>query len=175
MRSSRFLFLFVALNAALAGCHDGVTDGAQDGGGGRGDGNGTGDDPGEGVRTVAVGQQSGHNETRTVIESHDEWVEFWAAHTAIESPPSDAPAVDFGSERVVAIVLGERPDGCHHVRLQAMRDGGQTRVAVAEYVPTAEMVCTTVITRPYHFIAVPDDGTEVVFTVTTTIQGEPED
>lgn len=117
------------------------------------------------TRDLAKGQHSGHHdEDRRVIDDPEEWAEFWEVHTQDQMPGEDRPEVDFSSERVVAVLLGERPNGCHHVRItNVTQEEGRTGVTLTQYVPTPGAVCTDVIVHPYHFIAVPADGTEVVF------------
>jgi hypothetical protein len=134
------------------------------------------EDPGEGegFRSLALGQHSGHRDgVERVISTEEEWSAFWETHTADETPAPERPAVDFESERVVAIVLTDRPNGCHYVVVKNVTEAdGETRVDGREYTPSPDMVCTDVITQPFHFVAVPADGTDVVL-ARETVEGSP--
>lgn len=118
------------------------------------------------VRELAHGQQSGHTqEERLVFTSQQEWEAFWHAHDdgmAQEGPPE----VDFDAERVVAVTMGERPNGCYAIKVPEARlsaDAQETWVNVTSRVPGPDEMCTQQIVHPYHFVAIPDDRSEVVF------------
>ncbi len=119
------------------------------------------------MRDLAQGQHSGHKQQdRRVITSQDEWKTFWETHEENRTDKSDPPEVDFSSERVVAVVLGERPNGCYSVKVTDVepdQQSGETRVNVTEKVPSPDAVCPQVIVHPFHFVAVPADDTQVVF------------
>lgn len=177
--SVAFLVVLVGSTLALAGCHDDAP--APDGGGSGPsdppDGDG-GSDDGETVafRELARGQQSGLNESqRRVVTDPSEWQALWAEHAGEESK---APDVDFASERVIAVAIGQRPDGCHHVRVAAVttdEEAAVTVVEVTEYVPGGNRACTEVITYPFHFVALPVDGTQVEFAERTEAGAPPAD
>lgn len=148
----------------LAGCLE------ADDGGGPGAGPPAGGQPERAIvlRTLEEGQQSGHREAgRRLIADEGEWQEFWAQHRRagpIGMEADRAPAVDFASERVVAVTLGQRGNGCWSVRVtNATTDGRDTTLSVTTYAPPPQMPCIDVVTYPYHFVALPADGTNVSF------------
>lgn len=118
------------------------------------------------ARELDHGQQSGiTQEERLVITSQLDWDEFWQMHSS-GLGDEEAPEVDFSSERVIAATMGERPNGCYGIRITEVgldAAAGQTRVNVTSKVPGPEEMCTQSLVHPYHFVAVADDGTEVVF------------
>ncbi len=118
------------------------------------------------VRDLDQGQQSGHrDEDRRVITSKEKWKTFWQAHDE-RLDEEDPPEVDFSKERVVAVLMGERANGCYAIKVTDVRldaDAGEMLVNVTSRVPGPDEMCTQAIVHPYHFVAVPDDGSEVAF------------
>jgi hypothetical protein len=165
--------MLIAAVFVLAGCHEPTPDPTN----GNDDAPPSTPDDGDGVgapmsRTLAEGQQSGHEEPlRSVIRNQDDWEAFWSNHTSREMEPSEPPAVDFDAEQVIAVVLGERSNGCYHVDL-ALEWGEDTiDVEVTEYVPTEDMICPEVITYPFKVIATSQTA-DVTFTE-QTVAGQP--
>ena len=114
--------------------------------------------PGESLmRTLASGSQSGHEgDVRRVIATGDDWRMFWERHASAQLPPPDAPDVDFGRERVVAVVLADKPNGCWAVRIENPNVGAdEASVDVVTYTPPPDMMCTQQVTQPFHFVALP--------------------
>lgn len=107
------------------------------------------------TREVANGTQSGQEATRRAIEDEPTWRAFWANHsTAL--PPEEAPQVDFTTERVVAVVLEAKPNGCWAVRIEEVRDEGDGVTAtVTTYSPPPDRACIAVMSQPFHFVAIP--------------------
>lgn len=118
------------------------------------------------VRDLDQGQQSGHHEgDRRVITSQEEWEAFWQDHDE-RLGEREAPQVNFSRERVVAVLMGERPNGCYAIKITDVRlgmDADEMLVNVTGRVPGPDEMCTQAIVHPYHFVAVPDDGSEAVF------------
>jgi len=88
--------------------------------------------------------------TRAVLRNQTEYEELWADLHADKSTVPAPPSVDFGSKVVVAIVLGERPNGGYSVEIdgaQVSEDGDQTRIQFTEKVPGC--AATQVLTSPY--------------------------
>lgn len=125
-------------------------------------------------RTLERGQQSGHEgPVREVLATEDEWTSFWRAHGSQQMPPPERPSVDFSAERVVAVVLEDKPSGGYAAQVEEVRrEAGEIVVSVVTYTPPAGMGTTSVITNPYHFVAIPQ-GAEPVRFVEETRQGSP--
>lgn len=128
----------------------------------------------EAKRVLDRGQHSGHEEAmRPTITNESAWVEFWAVHGSKQSPPPERPAVDFSKERVVAVLLGEKPNGCWAVRTGNVTTQAQhTAVEVITYAAGPEMACASVVTTPFDIIAIPVGESRVIFE-DRTVEGPP--
>lgn len=110
-------------------------------------------------RSLASGRHSGHDATQRVITDESAWRAFWDAHASIESPQPPLPQVDFASERVVAIVLEDKPSGCFGVEVRNVtRAGEDVEVRFTAYAPPPDVACPAVVTQPFHFVAIPSGG-----------------
>lgn len=126
------------------------------------------------LRTLAQGSDSGADETRQRFRDEASWRAFWSKHAARQLPPPDAPRAEWGNESVVAVVLAEKTSGCWGVRVtNASYESGARRtvVEVTTYAPGPGMMCTSALTRPYHFVALPDRPGDVSFVERETTGG----
>lgn len=100
---------------------------------------------------------------RLAFTEQEEWRTFWREHHGNAS--GEPPEVDFTRERAVVVTLGDKPDGCWHVRVTGVTTAGEgtTTLEVMTYAPDPSMGCIAVVTQPYVMVAIPDDGTEVAF------------
>jgi hypothetical protein len=120
--------------------------------------------------TVAQGSDSGYSlfgaddEQITgpvVFVAHDagEWAAFWERHARLVSPPLPVPAIDFGTNAVVAVV-----DVIHsHVRTTEVveitsEDGALVVRAVRPASPDFQWPA---LSQPYHFVAIEGAGWNV--------------
>jgi len=95
--------------------------------------------------------------TQVVLRSEDELAAFWAdlhggATSTGEDTSPDPPQVDFETQVVVGIVLGERSTGGYSVdidRVMANGDEGTMRVEFTEAVPGDACAVTQAFTSPY--------------------------
>lgn len=125
-------------------------------------------------RTLAQGQQSAISQSvRRVFDTEQAWGDFWAQHAANEIPTPSTPEVDFATERVVAVILSEKPNGCYATAItNVTRSGDEILVEVTTYTPEPSRGCTQVITQPFHFVAIAAEETDVAF-VERSQQGAP--
>lgn len=122
------------------------------------------------LRTLDEGSHSGIREAgRLVITDEAKWSAFWDEHRGYvlggpDAAPAQAPEVDFSKERVVAAMLGERGNACHAIRASnATSDGRVTTIEITSYGPEPGMACASVVTHPFHIVALPADGTTIAF------------
>ncbi|MCS4156756.1 protease complex subunit PrcB family protein [Salinibacter ruber] len=115
--------------------------------------------------------------TQVVLRSEDELAAFWAElHGGSTSAGGDAlpdpPQVDFETQIVVGVVLGERSTGGYSVdidRVMANEDQGTMRVEYTRIEPGDACVVTQALTSPYVLATVDlqdepvDSGDEVTF------------
>lgn len=124
------------------------------------------EEPEPGFRVLATGSHSAMPyPLRLVLEEPEEWATFWREHhgNASGEPPAP-PEVDFARERVAVATLGDRPDGCWHVRATDLTQEGHTALLeVTTYRPDVTTVCGAVVTQPYVMVAIPAGEAEVAF------------
>lgn len=117
------------------------------------------------VRSLAWGSHSGLVvEREAVLSTAAQWAALWREHARDSAEP--APLVDFAKERVVAVALGERTNGCFGVRVTSATtdpDARTTTVNVTERVPRPKDFCTQALVTPFHFAALPARDTTVAF------------
>ena len=106
--------------------------------------------------------------TQTVLRDEGEFASFWADLHVDQSTTPELPAIDFESQVVVAVVLGERPTGGYDVGVDAVtaNEDGAMRVEYTETVPGDACGVTQALTSPYILVSVdveeqsvdPDEG-----------------
>jgi hypothetical protein len=115
--------------------------------------------------TVAQGSNSGVAEPlQVVVRTAADWEALWKQHGA--KPP--AQPIDFASEAVVALFLGERPTGGYRVQVVAVRPGSADDAgdAIVEYVvrsPGRGDIVTQVVTTPFHIVKLPTNVESIRF------------
>lgn len=138
MRTS---LLAAALAAVLAGC-----------GGGGGDPDGPGLQQNLPFVEVEVNAFSGVRSLRTVTVNDDAaWAALWAEHTANVSPAPPRPAVDFSTQTVAAVFLGETTD-CSRPVVESVVLTTAGRVRVGYRVLLSSGPCPAVVTSPVDMV-----------------------
>lgn len=136
-----------------------------------------------GTRVVATGDTSEIPfPMRLVIADPEEWTSFWREHEkkayaedGTQLPASEPPEVDFSRERVVVVTLGDVPDACAAVRVtDARAHEGRTTLTVTTYRGAAEEGCGEETRQPYVLVALPQDGSEVVYRDAEVVGRPPE-
>lgn len=109
------------------------------------------------MRTLAEGDQSGvEGDVRRLITDDATWRAFWDEHGSRQLPPPEMPAVDFSQERVLAVVLADKPSSGYSVRVVNVTiEGNETVVEVVTSRPPPDVGTASVITQPFHFVAIP--------------------
>lgn len=111
--------------------------------------------------TIEVAWYSGISRPETAVaRTPSEWAALWARHKGNITPRPPLPAVDFSSEMVVAVFLGDRPDPSHSIELaRATSDGATTVVEYRDVrqVPSPSGACffPAVVTQPSLLVRVP--------------------
>lgn len=126
-------------------------------GGGDGD---AGDPDGPGVQQhlaffdVEANAFSGVRAARTAVINDDvAWAALWAEHTSNISPAPPSPAVEFATQTVAAVFLGEKGDCTRPVvDSVALTVIDRIRVAYRVVGPTAAEVCPAVVTSPTQMV-----------------------
>lgn len=90
-----------------------------------------------------------------VIESQDEWEEFWSRHTSVHLPAPNAPEVDFSKEMVVAVFSGEKPTGGYSIEIiEAKPTEDEVSVYYEETPPEPGQPVTEALTQPFHIVKI---------------------
>jgi PrcB C-terminal len=99
-----------------------------------------------------------------VIRTQQEWTTLWHQTHANQVPAPAAPKVDFTTEMVVAVFMGQRPTGGYAVTIEDVAAGKkEVRVTVREQSPPPDAITAQVITEPYHMVVVKKSALPVKF------------
>lgn len=97
-----------------------------------------------------------------IARSADEWLVLWRRHGGLQLPGPEMPDVDFESDMVIAMFLGERPTGGFGVHVRAVdhlpaSEEAPERVVVTavETKPLDEKAQPQVVVTPFHMVMVP--------------------
>ena len=93
-----------------------------------------------------------------MIRDSANWDAWWHAHVANVTPAPSTPKVDFASQMVLAVTMGERPTGGYAVAISDVTygaGGDPLLVVVRETAPLKDAIVTQALTAPYHFVTVP--------------------
>jgi hypothetical protein len=102
---------------------------------------------------------------RTVIRDAAAWRAAWAELSARVAPEPPLPAVDFASELVVLVALGERPTSGYQILVDSARttaDGGVV-VHVRTISPAARCGVFQVLTQPVDLARLPSVSGPITF------------
>lgn len=104
--------------------------------------------------------------TREVIRDEQAYAAFWEQLHADRNSVPDRPTVDFETQIVVAVVLGERPTGGYGVAVDEVlttESGTPIQVRFTESIPGDGCPATQALTSPYVLATVEAQGGEVTF------------
>lgn len=104
-----------------------------------------------------TGPNSAIMEQRLVVaRDAAEWQTLWEAHTRTSIPTPEAPEVDFESDMVVAVFLGQRSSAGYGVAVEScVAADGKLDVVARETQPDPELMQATMMTAPFHWVIVP--------------------
>ena len=109
--------------------------------------------------TLAQGYYGGiRTAMRSVLRDQKSWEALWREHTSNVSPVPPVPGVDFASQMVLAVAMGERPTGGYAIEVTEVRAGTASEpmtVLVREARPPKDATVTQALTSPFHFVAIP--------------------
>ena len=107
--------------------------------------------------TLGKGINSGIREpAQIVVRSQSEWDALWARHMRVRTAPPPPPAVDFSTEMVVALFLGERPTGGYAIEMTRVeRTDSSLAVHFRVTKPDPGAMLMQVLTQPFHLIKLP--------------------
>lgn len=98
-----------------------------------------------------------------VVRDEATWEKLWSQQAKIGTTLS-RPNVDLSKNMIFAVMLGERPNGCYSVSIDAIRaTDDKIVVEFSEATPRTGDFCTYGFTSPAHFVVVPKDPRPVDF------------
>jgi len=104
------------------------------------------------------------NGTDLVIADSQSWATTWAQLIRGVGPPPALPAVDFRTERVVLVALGQRSTGGYDIRIDSVvqfQRGSVTYVTATS--PGNRCVTTQALTQPVDVMRVPQELEPMAF------------
>ncbi len=113
--------------------------------------------------TEVRGNYSGVNESfERQITDESDWQHFWQQLQGNTSPAADVPEVDFEQYSLIAVGLGDRPDGSYGLEIDRVRQQGEE--LVVHYLETRSCgMATMAITQPYQIIRIERTNRPVSF------------
>jgi hypothetical protein len=113
---------------------------------------------------IEQAQQSGVREERfAVVRDDAAWRALWDEHKRFFAPPPPPPAVDFTREMVIAVFLGERPNLCYAVAIEAIRAAAALLVEYREHAPPPAALCGAALSFPAHLVRLQRSAAPVQF------------
>ena len=111
-----------------------------------------------------VGNGRFTDRSERVIRDAADFEAFWSdLHGNLEPEPA-LPDVDFSSEMVIAVFLGERSNGGFSVEIERIvQQGDRIGLQVKETAPGPNCVTPAVISSPYHIIKLKQISGELAF------------
>lgn len=116
--------------------------------------------------TVEQSHRSGIMDARqAVVKDVSAWLSLWEAHTRHVTPPPEVPRVDFSRQMVLGVFLGQRPNLCHQVTIEAVESSARHKLLV-RYRETGSRpgsLCAQAIAYPVHLVSVDRSSLPVEF------------
>ena len=107
--------------------------------------------------TIDIGHICTHRERRDyIIQTQQEWDDLW--------PSSEAPDIDFSSNIVLAVYMGEQTTGGYHIEIMNISENVVlTRVYIRETSPSPHDFTIPTLTQPYHIVKINRNPRIIVF------------
>lgn len=101
--------------------------------------------------TIDIGHYCSHRERGDyIIQTQQEWDDLWQK-TFLSS--SEAPDIDFSSNIVIAVYMGERSTGGYRIEITNIGENEEhRRVYIRETRPSPFGGVTLALTQPYHIV-----------------------
>ena len=101
-----------------------------------------------------------------VIESEDDWCDFWFLLYPGQSE-CDTSGIDFENEAAIAVALGELPNTCYSAEIVCIynwpyKDKERTVVEFVEVQPAPACICGQMIVQPVHVVKIKKEHAEEV-------------
>ena len=121
----------------------------------------------EGTRSGVLSQRF------EVIRDEESLIQLWLGHTALASPPPEAPVVDFEQEQVIAVFLGSQPTGGYRIEVTSIEEALDSLVVnVKATFPGPSCTVTLAETRPYQLVLLPQMSGNPIVAFQTAVARE---
>ncbi|MEH6436732.1 protease complex subunit PrcB family protein [Massilia sp. DD77] len=112
--------------------------------------------------TLDAGNRSGITAPRKlVVRDSAAFQALWAEHAG---PDAKAPEVDFASQMVVGVFLGNAPSACHGTQIEGVsRSAERITVRQVNTEPGPGIACAMMVTYPAHLVAIGRSALPVEF------------
>lgn len=101
---------------------------------------------------------------RLVIETEGEWKEVWEKVVGFQIPKPKLPEVDFETEMIIAVFMGEQRTGGYSIDItRIIKEEEEIVVQVKEKHPDPDLLVTMALTQPYHIVVVKSSPLPVRF------------
>lgn len=88
-----------------------------------------------------------------LIKDEASWAKLWTEHVSNMMPAPPMPSVDFSKNMVLALFMGQKPNGCYGMNVvNVWRADGKLSVAIHRSVPVEASICTMALTSPAELI-----------------------
>lgn len=117
-------------------------------------------------QTIGRGENSGIQDALTAVyRTQKEFDAFWATHVADGGHPPNAPPVDFTTQMVAAVFVGEQLTGGFGVEVTTVeqKEDGAFVVNFVTSVPPPGAMLTQALTQPHHVVIVDTTANAVTF------------
>lgn len=124
-----------------------------------------------GFTTISVGTHSGYlSQANLVIQDSQAWVDLWNQHMLFMVESMPVPEVDFSTNMVVAVFMGEVNTGGYALHIYEVVETGSTVIVKMERTePGPKCIVPQVLTQPYHMVQIARTEKSVTFDVTTKV------
>lgn len=93
------------------------------------------------------------DKSQWLIRTDEEWKSFWSKHKSTETPPAQAPRVNFKSEMVIAVFAGTKPSGGYTAKVGHVTSSDESiTVDAVLNKPKPGSMNSQMMTQPYDIV-----------------------
>ena len=122
---------------------------------------------------IESGYDSGIKDfTKRIAKTEKEFSDLYKEHLSAQKTVNTIvfPKIDFKTDMVAAIFLGERPSSGYNITIEKVtKTGSQVVIQASESTPQNNPNITKVITYPYQFIRIPKSDLSIKFDINLTV------
>ncbi len=105
-----------------------------------------------------------------VITDNETWEQLWTDIHSISSHLPDLPMINFTSETLIAVIMGEKYIGGYSTEITRITSSWNAyTVYVTDYHPDPESLVLNWFTQPYHIVRIPSERNLSLHFVNQTI------